>query len=93
MAAFLDFTVQVDGHILDSLVQDPSSSTDHIPAVAVIFKILEIAHWGTVVIKAILVVISLNLWRIGWKTGSVNMPVRGRAYPNRISSEELMLSS
>ena len=73
---------------LKSLAED---SHFEIPlALTVIF---EIARWGSVVVKAILVAITLNLWRIGRKTGSVNMQVRGQASPNWISSEELILSS
>ena len=55
--------------------------------------IFEIARWGSVVVKTVLVAISLNLWRIGWKTESVNLQVRGQASPSWISCEELILSS
>ena len=39
---------------------------------------VEIARWGSIVAKAILVAISLNLKRICLKTWSVNLQVRGR---------------
>lgn len=55
--------------------------------------IFETARWGSIVVKAILVAISLNLKRISLETQSVNFRVRGQASPNWISSEELILSS
>ncbi len=96
------FLPRFDGWFPDSWVQDPSSSSvlkreldediDWIPKLflSALTIIAEIALWGILVAKAILVAISLNLRKISLKTGSfesVNVQVRGQASSNWISSE------